>query len=209
MANLLKKARSKHQHGLFIHSLLHWLGWKGIRIYPFYLIQEETEGINLPEFKDNIEEYTFDFLDLKDLDTLEEHPDLKGKKDEYKKRLDDGQACFCAKHQGKIVAHTWFDFEKCWFIEPLFKLGKNEAYMYDTLAIKSYRGKNIAPLMRHLGMEAIRKTGRDTFYSLTEAFNTPAIKYKKKLNPKFLALYLKIDLFRKWKRNFKIREYKT
>ena len=51
--------------------------------------------------------------------------------------------------------------------------------------------------------------GRDTFYSISECFNAPAVKFKKKLNVKFLGLYVLFDLFRKWRWIPKIKNYKT
>ncbi len=122
-----------------MHTISHKIGQKGIRIYPYYLIQEGADEINLPDFKGNIEEYNFDFIKPTDLETLEENDEFQGKKSEFQKRLDKGNKCFCVKHQGQIVAYTWFDFEACRFIDPLFQLNKNEVYLFDMYTLKSYR----------------------------------------------------------------------
>jgi len=190
-----------------MHTISHKIGQKGIRIY--YLIQEGANPVSLPGFKGNIEEFTFDFIDPADLETVEENNEFKGKKDDFQKKLDNGYKCFCAKHQGQIVAYSWFDFEECRFIDPLFKLNKSEAYLFDLYTLESYRGKNIAPYLRSEGYKALNGMGKDTFYSISECFNAPAVKFKNKLNAKFLGTYLLIDLFRKWKWNLKIKEYKT
>lgn len=208
MAGLLKKIQAKRKHGLFWFSVTHVLGRKGIRIYPYYLLREGMDTFDLPEVKGDIDEYTFDFLDRSDLETLEENDQFKGLKNEFKKRFEKGHKCFCAKYRGQIVACTWFDFEQCQFLDPLFELSKNETCLFGMYTAESHRGKNIAPYLRYRSYEALRKMGRDTFYSISESLNAPAVKFKKKLNAKFLGHYLLIDLFRKWKWNLKIREYK-
>lgn len=205
MGSLLKKIRSKRKHGLLLHSILHMFGRKGIRIYPYYLIKEKTDVANLPAIRGNIEEYASDFLDSRDLDTLEQNDEFKGKKAEFQKRLDKGNKCVCLKHQGQIVAHSWFHLEECRFIDSLFELNEDEAYLFDMYTLKSYRGKNIAPFLRYKSYEALKNMGRDSLYSISEIFNAPAVKFKKKLNAEFLGSYLLIDLFRKWKWNLRIK----
>jgi len=210
MTGLIKKIKSKRQHGLFLLAVTHWFGRKGIRFFPYYLVREGGMAVDLPEFKDNIEEYTFDSMDPADLETLETTDDeFKGKKDSFQRRLDKGKKCFCAKHQGQIVAYTWFDFEECRFLDTLFKLKAHEAYLFDMYTLKSYRGKNIAPYLRYRSYGALRDMGKDTFFSYSEALNAPAVKFKKKLNAQFLGLYVMIDLFRRRKWNLKIKDCKS
>ncbi|MFC2164289.1 GNAT family N-acetyltransferase [Acidobacteriota bacterium] len=205
MVSLLKKIRSKHKHGLLAHTLSHKIGQKGLRIYPYYLIQERKDTDDPPDIKDNIEEYTFQFMVPEDIEILPESEELSRSKSVFRKRLDKGNKCFCAQHHGQIVAYTWFDFEACRFIEPLFNLKENEAYLFDMYTLKSHRGKNIAPHLRYKSYEALNEMGRDTFFSISEYFNAPAIKFKKKLNAKFLGTYIMFDLYRKWKGNLRIR----
>jgi len=209
MANLLKKIQSKRKQGLFLYALTHVFGRKGIRIYPYYVVQEGADAVDLPEFKGYIGDYTFDYLELSELETLEENDEFKDKKSGFQRRLDKGHKCFCAKYRGQVVAYTWFDFKQCQFLDPLFTLRENEACLFDMYTLESHRGKNIAPYLRYRSYEALRKMGKDTFYSVTESLNAPAVKFKKKLNAKLLGHYLMIDLFRKWKWNLKIRKYKS
>jgi hypothetical protein len=209
MIKFLKKVRIKSKYGMFWHGVSHTFGRKGIVIYPYYLVQEVADEIDLPDFRGDIDEYTFDFMSPADLETIEEIEEFRGKKALFHERLNEGHKCLCAKHQGQIVAHSWLDLKQCRFLEPLFALNEREAYLYDMYTLKSYRGKNLAPYLRFKSYEVLKELGRDTFYSISESLNAPAVKFKKKLNAKFLGLYLWIDLFKKWKRTIRIKEYKT
>jgi hypothetical protein len=172
-------------------------------------MQERTESTEEPKIKGNLEEYTFDFIGPSDLGELEENDELKSKRERFQKNFDKGYKCLCARHQGQIVAHTWFNFKECQYLDTLFTLKEHEVYLFDMYTLNSYRGKNIAPYLRFKSYKMLNKMGIETIYSITDFFNSPAVKFKQKLGVKFLGLYLKIDLFRKWKRDLKIKEYET
>jgi hypothetical protein len=44
-------------------------------------------------------------------------------------------------------------------------------------------------------------------YSISNCFNTPSIKFKKKLNAKLLELHLAVELFNKWHFNLQLKKY--
>jgi len=209
MIQLLNKARDYAQHGLLLDRLLRQSRRIGIRFFLFYLIQEGGDEIVMPEFRGDIEEYTFGFLMPAEILGWEERNEWKEKSTLFLKRLKKGNQCYCIRHQGKIVAHTWFDFEECKYLDCLFRLNKREVYLFDMYTIPSYRGKNIAPWVRCKCYEILRNMGRDTFYSISDRLNTPAIKFKRKLNAKFLRLYLCIELFKKHRWNLVLRKYKS
>lgn len=209
MASLLKKVWNKHQHGLLLHAILRNMRKVGLGINPYYLVQEGVDEVGQPEFRGNPEEYTFEFLDPAKIEELNE---ILGESREGKpvflRRMEQGKKCICLKHNGHVIACMWFELEECRYFKPLFKLGKNEAYLFDMYTLNSYRGRNIAPYLRYKSYEILREMGRDTLYSISEYFNSSAVKFKKKLNARFLGIYLFITLFKKWKWHFKIREYK-
>jgi len=209
MFKLLKRVREKYQHGLLLHAILRKLAQLGLRISPFYLVQEGVDEIKKPEINGNPEEYAFDFSDITDFEGWEELiEEMKAKKEIFLKRLEEGKKCIRVKHKNKIVAYTWYDLEECRFTKPLFKLSKEEAYLFDMYTLNSYRGRNIAPCLRYQSYEILNSMGRTTLFSISELLNVSAVKFKRKLNARFLSLYLNIGLFKKKSWNLKIKEYR-
>ena len=72
---------------------------------------------------------------------------------------------------------------------------------------KPYRGKNLAPYLRYKSYEMLKEMGRDKLYSISEYFNSPAVKFKQKLNAKKLKIILFINLFNKFSRCFTVKTY--
>jgi hypothetical protein len=71
----------------------------------------------------------------------------------------------------------------------------------------SYRGKNLAPYLRYKSYEMLKQIGRDKLYSVSDYFNSPAVKFKKKLNTKKIKLILFIQLFNKLHWTFTLKSY--
>ena len=71
----------------------------------------------------------------------------------------------------------------------------------------SYRGKGIAPYIRYQLYKELTKLGRNKLYSISDFFNAPAIKFKKKLNAKSHKLILFIEIFNKWRFSLLIKKY--
>ena len=94
------------------------------------------------------------------------------------------------------------------FTTKTFRLKDNEAYLLNMWTFHAYRGKNLAPYLRHQSYRLLEKQGRTEKYSITQYFNKSSIKFKNKLNSKHLKLYLSIALFKKFYWNFCIKEYK-
>jgi hypothetical protein len=74
--------------------------------------------------------------------------------------------------------------------------------------MESRRGNNLAPYLVYKSYEILQAMGRDKIYSVTEYFNTSAIKYKRKLKIKRLELILFIRLFKKYHWSIKLKSYK-
>ena len=88
-----------------------------------------------------------------------------------------------------------------------FKLNENEAYLFDAYILKAYRGHKLAPFMRYRCYRELEKMGRSTFYSYSDYFNTPANRFKKKLDARLLKLCLFIKLFEKFEWNLTLKSY--
>lgn len=80
------------------------------------------------------------------------------------KMLQDGQLCYIAKHQGRLVACTWViitaEFEE-YFLRRKLRLAPNEAYYWRTMTLPSFRGKGIVPyLTAHADADLVHRFGK-------------------------------------------------
>jgi hypothetical protein len=123
-------------------------------------------------------------------------------------RLEEGKKCLVVRHQGSLAAFSWFDLESCHSSLYKFKLNEGEAYLFDAYTLKPFRGKDIACHLRFKLYQELEAMGRNNLYSITEYFNKPAVRFKKKLNSKPLILGIHIRLFKKWSRSWKIKGYR-
>jgi hypothetical protein len=206
-----EKAGTKIRHGTVIQYLLYKLRQIGLSLDPYFL--EREFYLPVSDLKMNIEpkikSLTMSFLEPQEINSVFEHPERDAAKESYKihDRILDGCLCFAVKHGQEIIAYTWCDL-KCCNHKPLhFKLKQTEAYLFDMYTFKSYRGKNVAPFMRHQLYFHLNKMGRTDFFSVTNAFNNPSIRFKRKLGAYPSKLYLTIKLGKFFKRNLLLKSY--
>ncbi len=83
-----------------------------------------------------------------------------------------------------------------------------ESYLHSMYTFEAYRGKNIAPYLRYHSYKLLEEKGITTYLSVSEYFNKSTIKFKKKLKPEPVRLYLSLVLFKKWTMNFTLKRYK-
>lgn len=197
MKSLSEKIARARRHGTILFGAQRRLYRLGINIAPYYLFREQYNEEVLPEFKNQKEEYRFEFLSHQDMKAIGESDIMRGDEQEYTSWLERGLKCIGAKHQGKIVAYGWIDLEECHFPGIRFQLKDNEAYLFNMFTAVPYRGKNIAVNLRHETYKALNELGRNTFYSISEVYNKPALRFKQKLNAKILKKGLFIELFKK------------
>ena len=209
--SFIEKATQKIRHGLVIHNLLGRLNSSALSVVPYFL--ERELYIPATDLKTNITpkmlNLTTDFLGTREIESIYEHPERDGSEESYKisDRISDGCLCYGVKSGQEIIAYTWCDL-KCCNHKPLeFKLKDTEAYLFDMYTFKAYRGKNIAPYMRHQLYLHLNKMGRTDFFSVTAAFNNPSVRFKRKLGayPSKLYLYITIGSF--LKRNILLKSY--
>ncbi len=162
---------------------------------------------SLPHLEKGFDEYDIVPLGSEDIRTISTIPGRFVSGEELFRRLKEGKKCLGVKHHGEVTAFTWYDLDEFNFKGYTFPLKENEAYLFDTYTLISFRGKGIAPYMRYQCYKELANLGRHKLYSITERFNTPAVKFKEKLNAKLLELYVYIELFKKWHFHSRLKKY--
>ena len=201
-----KRVINKFRYSLVLQSVRNMLTRIGIVITPYYWMKEDLSCTAIPEIKGLISEYSVKFLEEKDMRILSEN--ARGySEDEFITRLRDGNLCLGLIHNDEVVAFMWIFLKRCGFKPVNIPLKRNEVYVSDMYTMESYRGKNLAVYLRYLSYRIIKEMGRDTIFSVTEYFNTSAMKYKQKLNPRKLNLVLYINLFNIFKWSYTIKKY--
>ncbi|MEA3224324.1 MAG: GNAT family N-acetyltransferase [Planctomycetota bacterium] len=195
------------RHRMLMQRLRSVLSRAGIEIYLLLWIEESIDYAPQVKLDDNIEDYSFEFLrpdEMKNISWLKE----KQSEDRLGK-LEEGFKCLGVKYKGEIIGYTWAEPCKCSYAALKTDLRNNEAYLFDMHVSSSFRGRNVAPYLRIECYKALKSLGYDTCYSICDYFNTPSIKFKKKLNVKFLNLRLHVKLFKKFGWVWKLKEYKN
>lgn len=192
--NILLKIKKKYKYGLLIQYFLDRLSGIGLGFHPFYLVEEGKQIKNI-DIEPQITPIEARFLIPNEIKILSQHPEVGYNYQELLARLDHKCKCFGLLHHNQIIAYMWCNFSKCesWLS---YTLGPNEAYLFDALSFKAYRGKGLAPFLRKKLYQYLRDTNINKFYSVTDRFNTPAINFKKKIGAINLKLYIHIRIFK-------------
>ena len=82
-------------------------------------------------------------------------------------RLRLGQACFVARHEGRVVSACWATTEPAWseYLACELPVAAGEVFMFDAFTQPAYRGRGIAPalcvqLLIHYGEAGLRRATR-------------------------------------------------
>ena len=181
----------------------------GISVSPYYWIREGLNDNSLPEFQNNLESYSFEFFGPEEIKAIVESKAWKYSEEQLLSWLKEGKKCFGAKYHGQIAAFMWIDFNNSNCKWHRFPLKDDEAYLFDMYTMKPFRGKGVAPYLRYQSYKILKDMGRYKCYSYSDFFNSPSIKFKKKLNANFLKIGLYIELFKKYRWNWIIKNYNT
>jgi L-amino acid N-acyltransferase YncA len=67
---------------------------------------------------------------------------------EIRSRLESGQWCFVARHQGRIVSARWAAADRVWidYLSCELTLAAGEAYPYDLFTSPDFRGRAVSPV---------------------------------------------------------------
>lgn len=205
----LKHLWDKFKYNPFMRVVLDGLTKMGIRISPYYLILEGLSDKNHPDLEKGFEEYDIGFLgaeDMKEISVIP-GPDRRFSEEDLLLRLKQGKKCLGVKYRGKIVAFTWFGLVELSSRFLRFPLDDDEAYLFDTYTLASFRGRGLAPYIRYQCYKELARLGKDKLYSILFCFNGPAIRVKIKLNAKLIELGLYVELFKIWRFHWRLKKY--
>lgn len=195
------------EHGLFLLTMRKLLARFGLNIGPYYWVLEGTNIDEEPKIKGSKEDYDVCFLTLDDIKNLENTTFVS--QQNLIARYNSGVRCTGLKYKGQTAAFMSIEHNDFSFRKKTFNLKDNEAYLSNMFTYSSFRGKNLAPYLRHESYQLLKKEGVESMYSVTDYFNKSSQKFKKKLNAKPLTLYFSIILFKKYSKTIKIKDYKN
>ena len=183
------------KNGLLPQKILQFLGCIGLVIKPYYLVQEgltdNEEFDSGKEFKD------FEFFELKqeDMKKLDHYDGRSTTASTFQKRIEEGHLCFALKSENTIAAFCWCNPKYIQHNKAFSRpLNNREAYLYDAQTLYSFRGQNLAPYLRYKCYKALKSMGRDVLFSHSDYFNRPSIRFKQKLNARFLAIGFDVEI---------------
>lgn len=178
----------------------------GIKITPYYWVQEGLNPANEPMIKGDISDCTIGFLEAEEL--------VKIRKDLHSYSLDflldylkAGKKCLGLKYKDELASFMFINFTECDFTSCFVKLKEDEAYLTFMYTMEAYRGRNMAPYLRYKSYQILKEMGRKKIYSVSAFFNSSAIRYKEKLNAKNIRLVLYLEIFKRIKGSFTLKTY--
>lgn len=203
---ILKKIQDIICFGLLLNEIRYLFISIGIEISPFYWTLEDINDPKVLEPKHNSTGYMSEFFgpaEMKQIAKLaKNHPE-----DMLLSRLKEGKLCYGLKYNGQIASFCWFDLDECNYKGHRHPLAKDEAYIFGGYTMKHFRGINLAPSLRYNSYNVLKKMGKTRLFSVTQMTNTPAIKFKRKLNATFLWMGVYVNVFNKISRTFIIRSF--
>ena len=188
--------RTKHKS--FLRLLHDGFIKLGINISFFYLVEEGLHLQKIPFSINEFTDYTTEFLKEDEIDSICSIHEKPYKKEKISERIKSAK-CIVVKKDGNVIAYTWFNFSKYTFGNYEYTLKGNEAYLFDAYVLMEYRGKKLAPFMRYQCYKELEKLNKTILYSFSDVLNKQSIRFKQKLNAKFVSLFLYISLFNKLK----------
>ena len=204
--SLGERVRAKWRHGLTMQWMIDRLAERGIEVRMFYLFREQGMPEEMPDPPD-IEGFTVSLLREDELDGLDRVDGRTIEAAELRQRLAKGDGCITVRDGERIAAFSWFGLRECRFLSFRFALKNNEAYLYDAHTLKPWRGRNLAILARRQTHRTLMRQGRNTFYSISEYFNRPALRFKDKLGARPVELCLCGVLWHRWRWKWILRRY--
>jgi hypothetical protein len=201
-----KKIKTKVRYGLTLQAMRSVLMRFGIEISPFYIFREEARFAKKPPDIEGSADYSVEELGRDDMKLIgsiyEALPEEK-----LLGFLDAGEKCIALKYKGEIVSFVWINFNVLNYGSTVINLKSNEAYMWFGYTLIPYRGKNLIPYLRYNIYEILIKMNRDVLYSVSDCFNSPAVRFKEKLNARKVSTILYINLFKKIRKSYTLRVY--
>lgn len=199
--------RNQVKNGLILFSLRNYISRSGIDINPYYWVREGSNTYETPKIKGNHRDYKFEFLKVKDLESIRSMK-IRLNVDELINDLQNGRDCIGLKKNQEIAALMFIEYNSFELKGRTFTLGEEDAYLLNMYTFNKFRGKNLAPYLRHKSYEFLKKKGNVNIYSITDYFNFSSIKFKEKLKAENVFLYLRVSLLKKKQWNFILKKYR-
>ncbi|MBJ7880453.1 hypothetical protein [Gelidibacter salicanalis] len=193
------------KNGLFCHGIRNRLAKIGFDFMPYFW-EIGSIDIEPPQIRDDKSKYQLSVFGVEEITFIMnnvigiDHKDLMN---DFK----NGNTCLGIKYEEKISVYSFINHQNFSFRGRKFVLKPSESYVHNTYTFENFRGRNLAPYLRYQSYEYFKGKGIDKYYSISEYFNKPTIKYKQKLNVKPLKLYLSVILFKRWVFNFTLKSY--
>ncbi len=155
--SIFKKIRDRIRYGLATQEILDRLSATfGLVIYPYYLVREQIPPNMEPEAVDD--DYNIRYLVEEDMEILAVHAAQKRTTESLLEKLCNGSRSIGFFINGDLAAYTWFRFDcapvPVW-MDDLFRLEHDEAYLFDAYVLPAFRGRRLAPLVRYRAYEEL------------------------------------------------------
>jgi len=179
------------QHGLFAQHVIERLARVGVTLDPYVLFREGVRP-HQSAWPGLASEFPSSLLRPSEVAAVAACVSRTEK--QIQARLDKGHLCIVVKNGERIAGYTWADLDEVNDAACDYELGPSDAYLYDAFIAPEFRGRSLAPYVRVESYRHLRQAGRQTFYSISDRFNRPAIRFKEKLNAEPIRLYLRVKL---------------
>lgn len=193
------------KNGLFWHGMRNNLAKIGLDFMPYYW-EIGSMDIKPPQIRGDASKYQLSFFGKEEITFIKKnvigiaHKDLMND-------LKNGDTCLGIKNDGIISIYSFVKHKNFSFRGREFVIMPSEGYIHNTYTFEDFRGRNLAPYLRYKCYEHLIEKGIDKYYSISEYFNKPTLKYKKKLGVKPQKLYLSVILFKRWVFNYTLKSY--
>lgn len=107
----------------------------------------------------------------------------------YIHELVGGSRCIALIKDGGVVSYLWVNDKMIDYYLLKIPLKKNEAMLYFHVTKPEERGKGYAEILRAKVYDILRSQGKDTFYSITDLENKPALRFKEKIGAEIVDTY--------------------
>jgi ribosomal protein S18 acetylase RimI-like enzyme len=169
--------------------------------YHRLLVLERSLADPIPDFEPRLA-VSVQRLDRGDLDDyLAARPDTP--RTRVLERLDAGDACFVARHEGAVVASCWVATRRAraayvgWDVE----LPAGVAYLYDAYTAPAHRGAGVAKALCLHQLRQLRAAGLSRATRMTLPWNRPALRLHTGCGFRVVGVRGRLELG-SWRRDF-------
>ena len=207
MSSIARKTWNVLRHGLIVQTVLDVLLKVGIEISPFYLFEEGIFGDEFRPAAPDLNDPVISIFGPEEFGSIGRIPDHKDSEARLLELLKAGNECYGLKTQDVIVGYTWVNPNECRYRGLCIPLGNDEAYLFNMMVVRAFRGKNAAAYLRYSCVKELERQGRTKCLSVSSYFTAPALRFKEKLGAKIIGLYLHVELFGRWGRTWTLKNY--